>query len=146
VGRLGLSLCGKNLKGTGHYLWGFLHRIVVEKISSDSISNRTRSHVSWREIEKGRIPFGYEFVTNSVLEPLGSVTLGRDASVAAGPWCRLAGSDGPVARPPLRCARPKERAGWAGPVPWLIGFWPNRLRGNSKTPLFLNLFINYKLI
>jgi hypothetical protein len=44
------------------------------------------------------------------------VTLGRDASVAAGPWCRLAGSDGPVTRPPLRCARPKERAGRAGPV------------------------------
>jgi hypothetical protein len=59
---------------------------------------------------------------------------------------RLAGSDGPVARPPLRCARPKERAGRAGSVPWLIGFWPNRLRGNSKTPLFLNLFLNYKLI
>jgi hypothetical protein len=74
------------------------------------------------------------------------VTLGRDASVAIGPWCWLTGSDGPVARPPLRYARPKERAGRAGSVPWLTGFWPNRPRGNSKTPLFLNLFINYKLI
>jgi hypothetical protein len=73
------------------------------------------------------------------------VTLGHDASVAAGPWCRLAGSDGPIARPPLHCARPKERAGQAGSFPWLTGFWPNRLRGNSKTNLFLNLFINYKL-
>jgi hypothetical protein len=74
------------------------------------------------------------------------VKLGRDVSVAARPWCRLAGSDGPVARPPLHCARPKERAGQAVSVLWLTGFWPNRLRGNSKTPLFLNLFINYKLI
>jgi hypothetical protein len=74
------------------------------------------------------------------------VTLGHDASVAAGPWCRLAGSDGPVARPLLRYARPKERAGRAGSVPWLTGFRPNRLRGNSKTTLFFNHFINYKLI
>jgi hypothetical protein len=59
---------------------------------------------------------------------------------------RLAGSDGSVARPPLRCARPRERAGRAGSVPWLTGFWPNWLRGNSKTPLFSNLFLNYKLI
>jgi hypothetical protein len=50
---------------------------------------------------------GYEFVTNSAPEPLGSGTLGCNASVAAGPWCRLAG-------PPLRCTRPKERAGRLG--------------------------------
>jgi hypothetical protein len=56
---------------------------------------------------------------------------------------RLAGSDGPVARPSLRYVRPKERAGRVGSVLWLTGFWPNRL---SKTPLFLNLFLNYKLI
>jgi hypothetical protein len=31
VRRLGLGLSGKNLKGTGHYLWGFLHRIIAEK-------------------------------------------------------------------------------------------------------------------
>jgi hypothetical protein len=59
---------------------------------------------------------------NSVPEPLGSVTLGHDTSVAAGPWCRLAGSDGPVARPPPRCVRLKERVGRAGLVPWLSGF------------------------
>jgi hypothetical protein len=34
---------------------------------------------------RGRIPFGYEFITNSVLESLGSVILGHDASDAAGP-------------------------------------------------------------
>jgi hypothetical protein len=73
---------------------------------------------------------------NSVPEPLGPGTLGCDASVAAG-------SDGPVARPSLRYVRPKERAGRVGSVLWLTGFWPNRL---SKTPLFLNLFLNYKLI
>jgi lipid-binding SYLF domain-containing protein len=71
----------------------------------------------------------------SVLEPLGSVTLGRYASVAAGPWCRLAGSDGPVARPPPRYAWTKERAGRAGLVLWLTGSWPNRLRGIVK-PLY----------
>jgi hypothetical protein len=31
VRRLGLGLCGKNSKGTGHYLWGFLHQIIAEK-------------------------------------------------------------------------------------------------------------------
>jgi hypothetical protein len=31
VRRLGLDLCGKNLKGTGHYLWGFSHQIEAEK-------------------------------------------------------------------------------------------------------------------
>jgi hypothetical protein len=31
VRRLGLGLCGKNLKGTGHFLWGFLHWIAAEK-------------------------------------------------------------------------------------------------------------------
>jgi hypothetical protein len=59
---------------------------------------------------------------------------------------KLAGSDGPVAGPQLGYAREKERVGRAGPVPGLTGFWPNRLRENSKTPLFFNLFINYKLI
>jgi hypothetical protein len=49
----------------------------------------------------------YEFVTKSAPEPLGLGTLGCDASVAAGPWCQLAG-------PPLRCARPKERASRLG--------------------------------
>jgi hypothetical protein len=29
--RLGLDLCGKNSKGTSHYLWGFLHRIIAEE-------------------------------------------------------------------------------------------------------------------
>jgi hypothetical protein len=53
------------------------------------------------------ISVGYEFVTNSAPEPLGSGTLGYDESVAAGPWCRLAG-------PPLRYERPKERAGRLG--------------------------------
>jgi hypothetical protein len=53
---------------------------------------------------------------NSAPEPLGSGMLGCDVSVAAGPWCRLDGSDGPVARPPLCGVRPKERAGQAGPV------------------------------
>jgi hypothetical protein len=52
---------------------------------------------------------GYSFVMNSVPEPLGSGTLGCDASVAAGPWCWLAG-------PPLRGVRPRERAGRAGPA------------------------------
>jgi hypothetical protein len=28
---LGLGLCGKNSMGTGHYLCGFLHRIVAQK-------------------------------------------------------------------------------------------------------------------
>jgi hypothetical protein len=77
----------------------------------------------WKQIASDRNGFGKgmnsvgcEFVTNSAPEPLGSGTLGCDASVAAGPWCRLAGSDGPVARPPLHGARPKERAGRAGPV------------------------------
>jgi hypothetical protein len=50
---------------------------------------------------------GYEFIMNSAPEPLGSGTLGCDARVGAGPWCRLAG-------PPMRCARPKERAGRLG--------------------------------
>jgi hypothetical protein len=57
---------------------------------------------------------GYEFVTNLAPEPLGSGTLSCDASVAAGPRCRLAG-------PLLCCAWPKERAGWAGPVGGLLG-------------------------
>jgi hypothetical protein len=34
---------------------------------------------------RGRIPFGFEFVTNSVLESLRSVPLGHDVSDAAGP-------------------------------------------------------------
>jgi hypothetical protein len=50
---------------------------------------------------------GYEFVTNSAPESLGSGTLGYDASVTAGPRCRLAG-------PPMCCTRPKERAGRLG--------------------------------
>jgi hypothetical protein len=57
---------------------------------------------------------GYEFVMNSAPEPLESGTLGYDASVATGSWCRLAG-------PPQCYARPKERAGWAGPVGGLPG-------------------------
>jgi hypothetical protein len=32
VRRLGIGLCGKNFKATGHYLWSFLHRIVAEKM------------------------------------------------------------------------------------------------------------------
>jgi hypothetical protein len=78
---------------------------------------------NWKQITSDRNRFGkgmnsvgYEFITNLAPEPLGSGTLGCDASVAAGPWCLLAGTDGLVARPPLRCARPKERAGQAGPV------------------------------
>jgi hypothetical protein len=59
---------------------------------------------------------------------------------------RLAGSDGPVAGPQLRCSWEKERVGRAGPIQGLTGFRPNRLRENSKTLLFLNLTINYKLI
>jgi hypothetical protein len=59
---------------------------------------------------------------------------------------RLAGSDGPVAGPQLRCSQEKERAGRAGPVRGLTGFRSNRLRENSKTLLFSNLIINYKLI
>jgi hypothetical protein len=86
---------------------------------------------------------GYEFVTNSAPEPLGSGTLGCDTSVAAGPWCRLAGSDGPVVRTPLRSVRSKERAGRAGPV--------RRFRPTAKLKLeipflFQNLFIICKLI
>jgi hypothetical protein len=81
-----------------------------------SISNWKQIASDCNGFGKGMNLVGYEFVTNSAPEPLGSGTLGCDASVAAGPWCRLAGSDGPVARPPLRCVRPKERAGRAGPV------------------------------
>jgi hypothetical protein len=86
-----------------------------------SISNWKQIVSDRNGFGKGMNSVGYEFITNSALEPLGSGTLGCDASVGAGLWCRLAGSDGPVARPPLRGARPKERAGQAGPV---RRFWP----------------------
>jgi hypothetical protein len=76
---------------------------------------------NWKEITsdcngygKGMNSVGYEFVTNSALEPLRSGTLGCDVSVATGPWCRLAG-------PPLRGARPRERAGRAGPAAMVNG-------------------------
>jgi hypothetical protein len=81
-----------------------------------SISNWKQITSDRNGFGKGMNSVGYEFVTNSAPEPLGSGTLGYDASVAAGPWCLLAGSDGPVARPPLCCTQPKERAGRAGPV------------------------------
>jgi hypothetical protein len=67
-----------------------------------SISNWKQIVSDHNEFGKGMNSVSYELVTNSAPEPLGSGTLGCDASVAAGPWCRLVGSDGPVARPPLR--------------------------------------------
>jgi hypothetical protein len=73
-----------------------------------SISNWKQIVSDRNEFEKGMNSVGYEFVVNSAPEPLGR---GRwaDASVAAGPRCWLAG-------PPLRGARPNERAGRAGPT------------------------------
>jgi hypothetical protein len=53
---------------------------------------------------------GYEFVTNSAPEPLGSGTLGYDASVAAGP--------------PLCCARRGQAGfGWGRPGNWATPLW-----------------------
>jgi hypothetical protein len=81
-----------------------------------SISNWKQIASDRNRFGKGMNSVGYEFVTNSAPKPLLSGMLGCDASVAAGSWCRLAGSDGPVARPPLRDVRLKERAGRAGLV------------------------------
>jgi hypothetical protein len=72
-----------------------------------SISNWKQIASDCNGFGKGMNSVGYEFMMNSAPEPLRSGMLGCDARVAAGPWCRLAG-------PPLRGARPRERAGQAG--------------------------------
>jgi hypothetical protein len=66
---------------------------------------------------------GYEFVTNSALEPLGSGTFGCDASVAAGP--------------PLCCVR-RGQAGfsWGRPGNWAAPVWGGNgwLLGRARLP------------
>jgi hypothetical protein len=67
---------------------------------------------------RGRIPFGYEFITNFVLELLGSVPLGCDASDAAGPELGHAKTEK---------WEGKRAAGRAGPSFQLgFGLLPNR--------------------
>jgi hypothetical protein len=102
-----LTQCGANSAP-----WPLIYR--GKSIYSKRTRRRSRlylqleaNHVGSQRIWKGMNSVGYEFITNSAPEQLGSGTLGCDASVAAGPRCRLAG-------PPLCCARPKERAGRLG--------------------------------
>jgi hypothetical protein len=66
---------------------------------------------------------GYEFVTNSAPEPLGSGTLGCDASVAAGP--------------PLCCARRGQAGfGWGRLCNWAAPVWGGNgwLLGQARLP------------
>jgi hypothetical protein len=64
---------------------------------------------------RGRIPFGYEFFTNSVSGvALGWVALGRDASEATGPGLGRAKME----------KGGGERRGWPGRIQFPVAFWP----------------------
>jgi hypothetical protein len=66
------------------------------------------------KLRRGRVPFGYEFITNSVLESLGSVPLGCDASDVAAPELGRAKIE----------KREGKRSGWPGRAQLPAGFQP----------------------